>query len=98
MTWSDEPSASTPLSGDARLAAYANRTVINQADKEWCHHPTRRPTTLVPPEITDRICPQLGRILLSDYGTEIALNSRRRHETGEVVTDLVERKRTKFVS
>ena len=90
FTWRDEPSASTAIEGSDEIAAQLNRAVIAQADREWFHHPARRPTRLTPPILEAGRCVPIGRIVHPDYTWETALTSRRRAETAISVERMVE--------
>lgn len=90
MTWLDEPDDGPAVRGGHDEAAQLNRAVIGQADREWFHHPARRPTTLTPPLLQADRCGPLGREVLPAYDWRKALDSRRRRETAANLEQMVE--------
>jgi hypothetical protein len=90
FTWLDEPSDEGVRYAGDDVAAQLNRAVIAQADKEWFHHPNRRPTTLTAGELDSRICRPIAPMLLPGYGSQYASASRRRADATSAVLDLLE--------
>ena len=90
LTWHDEPDDGPPIRGDDPLAAQLNRAVIVQADRQWFHHPGRRPTSLLAPLIEAAPCSPIGGLVVSGYGHQSALSSRRRADTAANLRELVE--------
>jgi hypothetical protein len=89
-TWLNEPDDGPPVAGTDELAAELNRAVISQADKEWFHHPDRHPAQLTPANLTLRECRAIGGTVLPQYGSEHALNSRRRQDTSRNLERMIE--------
>jgi Protein of unknown function (DUF4238) len=85
MTWLDHQGEGLRVRGGDRIAAYLNRAVIRQADRQWFHHPERRPTTLVTPDLGETWCPPVGRLILPGYDSARARCSRRRAHTGQMM-------------
>lgn len=94
MTWLSEPDDGPPLRVGDDIAANLNRSVIAQADKEWFHHPARRPTTLVPGDFAIAGCSPLGSALLDRYDRAHAHGSRRRVDAGVGLERLIEEGQT----
>ncbi len=90
LTWLNLPDDQPVLQGSDGLAADLNRAVIGQADRQWFHHPARRPTTLVASVFSSKLCPAVGRSLLADYSWQAALTSKRRLRTAAAVNDMIE--------
>jgi Protein of unknown function (DUF4238) len=85
FTWSDGTRDGIRVRGDDGMAAELNRAVTAQADTQWFHHPSRRPTTFAAPFLQPRTCSAIGRALLPGYGWERALVSRRRIATAAMI-------------
>lgn len=90
FTWHDEPSPKAVVRGRDEIAAQLNRAVIAQADRDWFHHPARRPTTLTPPDLGSKVCLPVGSRLIAGYGAEAARSSSRRADTAANVERMIE--------
>jgi hypothetical protein len=90
FTWHDEPSPKTIVRGTDDVAAQLNRAVIAQADRDWFHHPARRPTTLTPPDLGSKVCLPVGSRLIQGYGGDAARSSSRRSDTATNVEQMIE--------
>jgi hypothetical protein len=91
LTWLNEPDDGMRLSGNDRLAAELNRAVIGQADKQWFHHPARRPITLTPPLLTNKACGPIGPELFPEHRPDDFVHSQRRLDTFRNLKRMIEK-------
>lgn len=89
FTWANEPDTPETMPGTDDMAGDLNRAVIGQAEKEWFHHPDRRPTRLPVSGLQTDECHPLGRMLLPSYGVQAARQSQRRVETITCVDEMI---------
>lgn len=90
FTWANELDTPGPVAGSYDAAADLNRAGIAQADKEWVHHPDRRPTCLPTTAVPTTECQPHGRLFLPDYGPVQAAESPRRANTLECLEHMIE--------
>lgn len=90
MAWIDEPDDGCVISGDDTMAAQLNRAVIAQADKQWFHHPSRRPVRLIAPDLQVAGCEPVAHRLHPGYEVNAAWSSQRRLRAGANVDELIE--------
>lgn len=89
MTWLNEPGFGR-VRADEQIAALANRTTIGQADRQWFHHPARKPTTLLASDLSDRGCRPIGAMFVPGYGWQVARDSPRRAHTRHSIEYAIE--------
>lgn len=90
FTWVEGRDTGNVVMGTDDLAADLNRAVISQADREWFHHPQRRPTGLPTSGVRIDTCRPIARDLFADYGATQAATSLRRRVTAERIDRMVE--------
>ena len=91
LTWIDQPWTDVMLRGTDRVVSQLNRAVIAQANRQWFHHPDRRPVTVTPDSLAlDNICLPVGRELHDGYGPGVAQISRRRADTARCLEQAIE--------
>jgi hypothetical protein len=90
MTWIEGFDTERAVRASDDIAAEMNRTTIAQADREWFHHPARRPTRLKQADLADRFCRPISQQLASDYTPEAARNSGRRRTAEKTLEEMIE--------
>ena len=90
MSWAVGFDTERALSASPDIAAELNRTTIAQADREWVHHPARRPTRLKADELGDRFCRPVANQLDRNYTTDYARNSPRRKQAGKLLNGMID--------
>jgi hypothetical protein len=90
LTWLNEPDDGPALPCGDQIAAELNRAVIGQVDKDWFHHPERRPTTVTASNLRPGGCGLIGRALLHGYTAEQARDSRRRHDAARNLDQMID--------
>jgi hypothetical protein len=78
------------IRGTDRIATQLNFGTVAQADREWFHHPARRPTTLDPADLSSGPLRPLGREVLRPYGRDEAIASQRRVDAAKNLTQMIE--------
>jgi hypothetical protein len=94
FTWADGRDTPVIPMGSDDLAAELNRAVISQADREWFHHPQRRPTTLPLSGLRTGDCVPVARRLMTWYGPKEAAESLRRRAAAERLDLMIEKEIT----
>lgn len=85
LTWHDAPDTEAIVQADDAVAAHLNRSVIRQADRQWFHHPARRPTTVTPPFLERTPCSPVSGALVPRYGFHAAVASNRRARVAAIL-------------
>jgi hypothetical protein len=94
FTWAEGRDTPVVPTGSDDLAAELNRAVISQADREWFHHPQRRPTTLPLSGMPTGNCVPVARRLMTWYGPKAAAESLRRRAAAERLDLMIEKEIT----
>jgi hypothetical protein len=94
FTWAEGRDTPVVPTGSDDLAAELNRAVISQADREWFHHPQRRPTTLPLSGLPKGTCAPVARRLMTWYGSKAAAESLRRRAAAERLDLMIEKEIT----
>jgi hypothetical protein len=90
LTWQNDEDAERPLLVDDAVAVELNRAVIAQADREWFHHPDRRPVRITVDDFDLENCRSVGHLLVPGYSDEAAAASPRRAHTCELLEGMIE--------
>jgi len=91
FTWAEGRDTPVVPTGSDDLAAELNRAVVSQADREWFHHPQRRPTTLPLSGLPTGNCLPVARRLMTWYGPKSAAESLRRRAAAERLDLMIEK-------
>jgi hypothetical protein len=94
FTWAEGRDTPVVPTGSDDLAADLNRAVVSQADREWFHHPQRRPTTLPLSGLRTGDCSPVARRLMPEYGPAAAVESLRRRAAAERLDLMIEKEIT----
>ncbi len=94
FTWAEGRDTPVVPTGSDDLAAELNRAVVSQADREWFHHPQRRPTTLPLSGVPTGSCVPVARRLMTWYGPKAAAESLRRRAAAERLDVMIEKEIT----
>jgi hypothetical protein len=90
FTWMNDEDSERPLPCDDVIAVELNRAVVAQADREWFHHPDRRPTRITANDFNLESCRAISHDLIPGYSVEAAAASPRRDHTRELLEGMIE--------
>lgn len=90
LTWMNDEDTERPLLSDDDVAVELNRAVVAQADREWFHHPDRRPVRITADDFDLESCRAISHGLIPGYSVEAAAVSSRRNHTGELLAGMID--------
>jgi hypothetical protein len=90
LTWMNDEDPERPLHCHDAVAVELNRAVVAQADREWFHHPDRRPVRITVDDFDLESCRAISHGLIPGYSVEAAAVSPRRDHTRELLEGMIE--------